>query len=138
LPASILSLAPVRFCYPPPPACHGQRQPLRQRWQHFRISFRPHLEYFLLEVSLTEYVFAFPGVGSLGIEALKRRDLPVLQGFILCMGALYFVLCCLCEWGASSPQQPLPQPALPHASPLRPAFSPRAVYTGFWCLLILG
>jgi peptide/nickel transport system permease protein len=138
LPALILALTPLRIWYTQSPACHGQRYPLRQRWQHFRTSFRPHLEYFLLEVSLTEYVFAFPGVGSLGIEALKRRDLPVLQGFILCMGALYFVLCCLCEWGASSHQQTLAQPTLPHVSPPRPAFSPRAVYTGFWCLLILG
>jgi peptide/nickel transport system permease protein len=138
LPASILALTPLRIWYTPLPACHGQRQPLRQRWQHFRTSCRPHLEYFLLEVSLTEYVFAFPGVGSLGIEALKRRDLPVLQGFILCTGALYFVLRCLCEWDTSPHQQAPPQPALPHVSFLRPAFSPRAVYTGFWCLLILG
>ncbi len=138
LPASILALTPLRVWYTPSPAWHGQRYALRQRWQQFRISFRPHLEYFLLEVSLTEYVFAFPGVGSLGIEALKRRDLPVLQGFILCTGALYFVLRCLCEWGASSQQPAQPQPAFPHVSPPRPACSPRAVYTGLWCLLILG
>ena len=138
LPASILALTPLRVWYTLLPAGHGQGYPLRQRWQHFRTSFCPHLGYFLLEVSLTEYVFAFPGVGSLGIEALKRRDLPVLQGFILCMGTLYFVLRCLCEWGASPHQQAQPPPALPHASPPGPAFSPRAVYTGFWCLLILG
>jgi ABC-type dipeptide/oligopeptide/nickel transport system permease subunit len=138
LPASILALTPLRIWYTQAPACHGQRYPLRQRWQYFSTSLRPHLEYFLLEVSLTEYVFAFPGVGSLGIEALKRRDLPVLQGFILCTGALYFVLRCLCEWGASPHQQALAQPRFPHVSPPRPAFSPRAVYTGFWCLLILG
>ncbi len=136
LPASILALTPLRIWYTFPPARYGQRASLRQRWQYFRTSFRPYLEYFLLEVCLTEYIFVFPGVGSLGIEVLKRRDLPVLQGYILCMGALYFVLCCLCEWGASPHQQPLSQPALPHASP--PAFSPRAVYTGFWCLLMLG
>jgi peptide/nickel transport system permease protein len=138
LPAAILALTPLRVWYTQSLGCHGQRYPLRQRLQHFRTSFRPHLEYFLLEVSLTEYVFAFPGVGSLGIEALKRRDIPVLQGFILCTGALYFVLRCLCEWGASPHQQALSQPTLPHVSPPRPAFSPQAVYTGFWCLLILG
>ena len=138
LPASILALTPLRVWYTLPPAYHGQRYPLRQRWQHFRTSLSPHLAYFLLEVCLTEYIFAFPGMGSLGLEALKRRDLPVLQGFILCTGALYFVLCCLCEWGASPPQPAQPQPELSHASPPRPAFSPRAIYTGFWCLLILG
>jgi peptide/nickel transport system permease protein len=138
LPASILALTPLRVWYTLPPAGHGQRASLRQRWQHFRTSFRPYLEYFLLEVCLTEYIFVFPGVGSLGIEVLKRRDLPVLQGYILCMGALYLVLCCVCEWGASPHQQALAQPTVPHASPPRPAFSPRAVYTGFWCLLMLG
>ena len=137
LPASILALTPLRVWYTTL-ACYSQQYPLRQRWQHFRISFRPHLEYFLLEVSLTEYVFAFPGVGSLGIEALKRRDLPVLQGFILCVGVLFFVLRCLCEWGEAPRQQALSQPTLPDVSPARPAFSSRAVYTGFWCLLILG
>src|SRR5207249_6250645 len=45
---------------------------------------------------------------------------------------------CLCEWGASSQQHVHPQPAFPHVSPPRPACSPRAVYTGLWCLLILG
>ena len=138
LPASVLALTPLRVWYTQPPVCHAQGYTLRQRWQHFRTGFRPHLEYFLLEVSLTEYVFAFPGVGSLGIDALKQRDLPRLQGFVICTGVLYFVLRCLCEWGASPHQQVQPQPALPHASPLRPAFSPQAVYTGFWCLLILG
>jgi len=137
LPASILALTPLRVWYTLPRAGHSQRDSLRQRWQHFRASFRPYLEYFLLEVCLIEYIFVFPGVGNLGIEVLKRRDLPVLQGYILCMGALFFALCCLCEWGASPHQQALSQPILPHASP-RPAYSPRAVYAGFWCLLILG
>jgi len=131
LPASILALTPLRIWYTRPPARHAERPLLRQRWHYFRTLLHPHLESFLLDVSLTEYVFAFPGLGTLGIEALQRRDLPLLQGFILCMGALYFVLRCLCE------------PAQSH-----PAFSPtstpglhptgRAVYNGLWCLLILG
>ena len=138
LPASILALTPLRLWYTRPAACHGQPYTLRQRWQHFRTSFRQYLEVFLLEVSLTEYIFTFPGIGSLGIEAIKRRDIPVLQGFILCMGALYFVLRCLCEWGTSRHQHAPLQPAFSHASPARPVSSPQAVYTGFWCLLILG
>jgi peptide/nickel transport system permease protein len=138
LPASILALTPLRVWYTSPSTGHGQRCPLRQRWQHFRTNLRPHLEYFLLEVSLTEYVFAFPGVGSLGIEAVKRRDLPMLQGFVLCTGILYFVLRCLCEWRAFSRQQAPPQPALAHTASSRPASSPQAVYTGLWCLIMLG
>src|SRR6266568_2479595 len=105
----------LRVWYTRPRERHGQGAPLLQRWQHFRTSFRPHLEHFLLEVSLIEYVFTFPGLGSLGIEALKRRDFPVLQGFILCMGALYFVLRCLCEWHPSPRSQAQPRPPVPQA-----------------------
>jgi ABC-type dipeptide/oligopeptide/nickel transport system permease subunit len=138
LPASILALTPLRVWYTRPREHHAQWVPLQQRWQHFRASFRPHLEHFLLEVSLIEYVFAFPGLGSLGIEALKRRDFPVLQGFILCMGALYFVLRCLCEWHASPHQQVQLPPTVPQAYTPSPSSPPTSVYTGFWCLLILG
>ena len=138
LPASILALTPLRIWYTRPAEYHGQPYALRQRWQHFRTGFRPYLEYFLLDVSLTEYVFTFPGVGSLGIEAMKRRDFPVLQGFILCMGVLYFVLRGLCEWGTASHQHTSLQTALPHASPARAVSSHQAIYTGCWCLLILG
>jgi ABC-type dipeptide/oligopeptide/nickel transport system permease subunit len=137
LPASIVALTPLRVWYTAPSPGPGQRYPLRQRWQHFRTNLRPHLEYLLLEVSLTEYVFAFPGVGNLGIEAVKRRDLPVLQGFILCTGVLYFVLRCLCEWRTLSRPPVLPQPALVHSSAPHPASS-QAVYTGLWCLMLLG
>ena len=41
LPASILALTPLRVWYTSPSAGHGQRYPLRQRWQHFRTSFAP-------------------------------------------------------------------------------------------------
>lgn len=131
LPASILALTPLRIWYTRPSAPHPQQPRLRQRWQYFRTLFRPHLESFLLDVSLTEYVFAFPGLGRLGIEALQRRDVPLLQGFILCTGALYFVLRCLCE------------PAQPHSacsptSPAGPHPPGKVVYNGLWCLLMLG
>jgi len=131
LPASLLALTPLRIWYTRSPECYAQRPLLRQRWQSFRVLFRPHLESFLLDVSLTEYVFALPGLGSLGIEALQRRDLPVLQGFILCTGALYFVLHCLCE-----PAQ-LPLASVPSSIPGSPP-TRNAVYSGLWCLIILG
>jgi ABC-type dipeptide/oligopeptide/nickel transport system permease component/ABC-type dipeptide/oligopeptide/nickel transport system permease subunit len=130
-PASILALTPLRIWYTRPSELRAQRPLLRQRWQYFRTLLHPHLESFLLDVSLTEYIFAFPGLGTLGIEALQRRDLPLLQGCILCTGALYFVLRCLCE------------PAQLHLT-LSPASMPgphsagKAVYNGLWCLLILG
>ena len=131
LPASILALTPLRIWYTRPPELHAQRPLLRQRWQYFRALFRLHLESFLLDVSLTEYIFAFPGLGSLGIEALQRRDVPLLQGFILCTGALYFVLRCLCE-----PVQPYPALSPPSTPGSHP--TGQAVYNGLWCLLVLG
>jgi len=131
LPASILALTPLRIWYTRSPEGDAQRLPLRQRWRYFRTRLRPHLEHFLLEVSLTEYVFAFPGLGSLGIEAVKRRDLPALQGFILCMGALYFVLRCLCDH-----RQPPPMRAV--SSPAGSRSPDTTVYNGLWCLLILA
>ena len=131
LPASLLALTPLRIWYTRSPEFYAQRPPLRQRLQSFRALFRPHLESFLLDVSLTEYVFALPGLGSLGIEALQRRDLPVLQGFILGTGALYFVLHCLCE-----PAQ-LHLASVPSSTSGSPP-TRQAVYSGLWCLLILG
>jgi len=131
LPAALLALTPLRIWYTSPSAPHSQRPRLRQRWQAFRILFRPHLECFLLDVSLTEYVFAFPGLGRLGIEALQRRDVPLLQGFILCTGVLYFVLRCLCE-----PAQPRPAFSATCPVGLRPPGT--AVYNGLWGLLMLG
>jgi ABC-type dipeptide/oligopeptide/nickel transport system permease component len=38
-----------------------------------------------------ETVFAVPGIGSFGIEAIIKRDYPQVQAFVL-VGALIFVL----------------------------------------------
>ena len=131
LPASVLALTPLRVWYTRPPELYAQRPPLRQRWRDFRTHFGSHLDIFLLEVCITEHIFAFPGLGSLGIDALKRRDFPILQGFILCTGAVYFVLRCLCEPAQS-------QPAVSPASTAEPHATDRTVYNGLWCLLMLG
>ena len=37
---------------------------------------------------LTETIFSWPGVGKWLIEAIARRDYPVLQGGILLLGAI--------------------------------------------------
>ena len=37
---------------------------------------------------LTETIFSWPGVGTWLIEAIARRDYPVLQGGILLLGAI--------------------------------------------------
>ena len=37
---------------------------------------------------LTETIFSWPGVGKWLIEAISRRDYPVLQGGMLLIGAI--------------------------------------------------
>lgn len=41
---------------------------------------------------IIEKLFAFPGLGSFGIDSITSRDYPQVQGFIL-VSALVFVLC---------------------------------------------
>jgi len=41
---------------------------------------------------VTESVFAIPGVGRLTIDAVARRDVPVIQGIVLMFSAMYIAL----------------------------------------------
>lgn len=41
---------------------------------------------------VTETVFAIPGVGRLTVDAILRRDYPIIQGVILIFSALYVVI----------------------------------------------
>lgn len=38
---------------------------------------------------IVETVFAWPGVGKLAVDAIFNRDYPVIQGFVLLMGAIF-------------------------------------------------
>jgi peptide/nickel transport system permease protein len=41
---------------------------------------------------LTEFVFTVPGIGKLLVDSVFNRDYPVVQGVVICSGAIYIVL----------------------------------------------
>lgn len=51
---------------------------------------------------IVEWVFAWPGLGKLAIDAIYARDYPVIQGFVLVTGAIYvifnFATDLVCGW----------------------------------------
>jgi peptide/nickel transport system permease protein len=50
-------------------------------------------------VVVVEAVFAYPGIGTVMIESVKARDLPIVQAITLMIGALYVVLNILADIG---------------------------------------
>jgi peptide/nickel transport system permease protein len=43
-------------------------------------------------VVVTETVFAIPGIGRLTVDAILRRDYPVIQGVVLVFSAVYVLV----------------------------------------------
>jgi peptide/nickel transport system permease protein len=43
-------------------------------------------------VVITESVFAIPGLGRLTVDAILRRDYPIIQGVILIFSAVYVLV----------------------------------------------
>jgi peptide/nickel transport system permease protein len=41
-------------------------------------------------VVVVEYLFAFPGIGTLLVESITNRDLPVVQAVVMIIAAVYF------------------------------------------------
>lgn len=101
VPAALLAIAPcaVWAMISPAPSI-GKPAGFRISLIHFCRRFQPLLAGLLLEVFLLEQILAMPGLGRLGIAALKRRDIPMLQGFILCTLLVYLILNVLLDWGA--------------------------------------
>lgn len=50
------------------------------------------LGYLLEGVVITEFIFAWPGLGSLTFEAISQRDYPMIQATVLLAGAIYIGL----------------------------------------------
>jgi peptide/nickel transport system permease protein len=43
-------------------------------------------------VVVTESVFAIPGIGRLTVDAILRRDYPIIQGVILLFSSVYVLV----------------------------------------------
>src|SRR5262249_1946583 len=41
---------------------------------------------------IIERIFAYPGIGSMGIDAVINRDLPLIQGLVLVFGAMFILV----------------------------------------------
>jgi dipeptide transport system permease protein len=41
---------------------------------------------------IVERIFAYPGIGSMAIDAVINRDLPLIQGLVLVFGALFVLI----------------------------------------------
>jgi peptide/nickel transport system permease protein len=142
LPAGILAVPPLLIWY----SCGqgtiqgltstlGERLPAR--WRCFCQFFHPLLASFLLEMLLVEHVMALPGLGRLGIEALKRRDFPLLQGFMLWGGGLYLVLSLILELGAGLTKRTAVDTQRYSVCPAPPQSIRLGLYGGMWGLLVL-
>ncbi len=142
LPATALALTPCAIWkatrHPlATPASRSRHGDQRERWERFCLWFRPFLAALLLQVFLTENILLMPGLGTLGLRALKQRDIPMLQGFLLCASGLYFMLQLVLDWGARLRQQgysPLASVSLT-GIPQRP--SRRGLHRGVFGLVTL-
>jgi dipeptide transport system permease protein len=49
---------------------------------------------------IVERIFAYPGIGSMAIDAVINRDLPLIQGLVLVFGALFILVNLAVDLGA--------------------------------------
>lgn len=69
-----------------------RRHALRNAWLPVLTLIGLQLGALLAGAVITETVFAWPGVGSLMVEAIQARDFPVVQGTVLLIAALYVLV----------------------------------------------
>jgi len=69
-----------------------RRHALRNAWLPVLTLLGLQLGALLGGAVITETVFAWPGIGSLLVEAIQARDFPVVQGAVLLIAALYVLV----------------------------------------------
>lgn len=133
LPASVLALTPLihwhtRGQHVQMDCAQSHWQRLGRHWRQLCSVLHPLLGFFLMEVLLTEYVFALPGLGRFGVDVVKRRDFAAIQGFIVSLGVLYLLLHSMFKAGAKH-RTDSDTPDIPDTR--------RALFSSIWGLLLL-
>ncbi|MCZ4352751.1 ABC transporter permease [Roseovarius aestuarii] len=65
---------------------------LRNAWAPIATVVAFNLAYLIAGVVVVEVVFVYPGIGQLMVDAVKTRDIPVVQACALIFAAAYIVL----------------------------------------------
>jgi peptide/nickel transport system permease protein len=68
------------------------RHALPNAWAPIANVIAVNLAYLIVGVVVVEVVFVYPGIGQLMVDAVSKRDLPVVQGCALVFAATYILL----------------------------------------------
>lgn len=81
--ARLKGLTPRRVIY---------RHALPNAWAPIATVIALNLAYLIVGVVVVEVVFVYPGIGQLMVDAVSKRDLPVVQGCALIFAGTYILL----------------------------------------------
>lgn len=81
--ARLKGISPARIIY---------RHALPNAWAPIANVIAINLAYLIVGVVVVEVVFTYPGIGQLMVDAVSKRDLPVVQGCALIFAGTYILL----------------------------------------------
>lgn len=65
------------------------RHAVRNAWNPIFSVIGLYVGHLLSGAVIVEWIFAWPGLGKLAVDAIQARDYPVVQGFVLFTGVVY-------------------------------------------------
>lgn len=81
--ARLKGISPARIIY---------RHALPNAWAPIANVIAINLAYLIVGAVVVEVVFTYPGIGQLMVDAVSKRDLPVVQGCALIFAGVYILL----------------------------------------------
>lgn len=81
--ARLKGISPARIIY---------RNALQNAWAPIANVIAINLAYLIVGVVVVEVVFTYPGIGQLMVDAVSKRDLPVVQACALIFAGVYILL----------------------------------------------